>query len=246
MELTVDVAVVVGLVYEPGGQRLDVYQPATTPEAAPVVLLWHGSGPEERDVLTPLARAAASLGVVCFVPDWRPDAHDRGRSHLRASAVFARENAADFGGDTRRVALAGWSLGGKAAMAAALDPRALDGWRPQAVVGVAGGYTGPDPLTGRAPLDELTRAEASLPGLPVRLVHGSADPVVDIRQSRRLHAALQLRGWPSSLDEPDTDHAGVIMTEYDPESRRCRPSHADHAVRAGNRTAHLLAHAAGI
>ncbi|MCC5034349.1 alpha/beta hydrolase [Streptomyces sp. WAC 00631] len=246
MELTVDVAVVVGLVYEPGGQRLDVYQPATTPEAAPVVLLWHGTGPEERDVLTPLARAAASLGVVCFVPDWRPDAHDRGRSHLRASAVFARENAADFGGDTGRVALAGWSLGGKAAMAAALDPRALDGWRPQAVVGVAGGYTGPDPLTGRAPLDELTRAEASLPGLPVRLVHGSADPVVDIRQSRRLHAALQLRGWPSSLDEPDTDHAGVIMTEYDPESRRCRPSHADHAVRAGNRTAHILAHAAGI
>lgn len=241
-----DVAVVVGLVYEPGGQRLDVYQPATTPEAAPVVLLWHGTGPEERDVLTPLARAAASLGVVCFVPDWRPDAHDRGRSHLRASAVFARENAADFGGDTGRVALAGWSLGGKAAMAAALDPRALDGWRPQAVVGVAGGYTGPDPLTGRAPLDELTRAEASLPGLPVRLVHGSADPVVDIRQSRRLHAALQLRGWPSSLDEPDTDHAGVIMTEYDPESRRCRPSHADHAVRAGNRTAHILAHAAGI
>ncbi|MCC3654865.1 MULTISPECIES: alpha/beta hydrolase [Streptomyces] len=241
-----DVAVVVGLVYEPGGQRLDVYRPATTPEAAPVVLLWHGSGPGERDVLTPLARAAASLGVVCFVPDWRPDAHDRGRSHLRASAVFVRENAADFGGDTRRVTLAGWSLGGKAAMAAALDPHALDGRRPQAVVGVAGGYTGPDPLTGRAPLDELIRSEPSLPGLPVRLVHGSADPVVDIRQSRRLHAALQLRGWPSSLDEPDTDHAGVIMTEYDPESRRCRPSHADHAVRAGNRTAHILAHAAGI
>lgn len=131
-------------------------------------------------------------------------------------------------------------------MAAALDPHALDGRRPQAVVGVAGGYTGPDPLTGRAPLDELIRSEPSLPGLPVRLVHGSADPVVDIRQSRRLHAALQLRGWPSSLDEPDTDHAGVIMTEYDPESRRCRPSHADHAVRAGNRTAHILAHAAGI
>ncbi|MEY2244870.1 alpha/beta hydrolase [Streptomyces sp. BF23-18] len=213
-------------------------------EASPVVLLWHGRGPEERDVLAPLARAAASLGVVCFVPDWRPDADDGGRTHLRESALFVRQSAAEFGGDTGRIALAGWSLGSKAAVAAALDPRALDGWRPRAVVGIAGGYTRPEPLTGRAPIDELTRAEESLPAIPVWLIHGSADPVVDVRQSRQLQAALAHRGWPTSLDEPDTDHAGVIMTEYDPESRRCRPSHADHAARAGNATAQLLARAA--
>ncbi|MEW2298279.1 alpha/beta fold hydrolase [Streptomyces sp. NPDC006743] len=208
------------------------------------MLLWHGRGPEERDVLAPLARAAASLGVVCFVPDWRPDADDGGRTHLRESAGFVRQNAAEFGGDTGRIALAGWSLGGNAALAAAMDPCALDGWRPRAVVGIAGGYTRPEPLTARAPVDGLTRAEESLPAIPVRLIHGSADPVVDVRQSRRLHAALQHRGWPASLDEPDTDHAGVIMTEYDPESGRCRPSRADHAVRAGSRAARLLFHAA--
>ncbi|MBA2945235.1 alpha/beta hydrolase [Streptomyces sp. PSKA28] len=235
-----------GLVYGASGQRLDVYRPTTASEASPVVLLWHGRGPEERDVLAPLARAAASLGVVCFVPDWRPDGHDGGRTHLRESAMFVQRNAADFGGDTRRIALAGWSLGSKAAMAAALDPSALDGWRPRAVVGIAGGYTRPEPLTGRAPIDELTGAEESLPAIPIWLIHGTADPVVDIQQSRRLHAALQHRGWPTSLDEPDTDHAGVIMTEYDPESRRCRPSHADHAVQAGSQTAHLLARAANI
>nr|BFD80680.1 hypothetical protein StreXyl84_00810 [Streptomyces sp. Xyl84] len=208
------------------------------------MLLWHGRGPEERDVLAPLARAAASLGVLCFVPDWRPDADDSGRTHLRESAMFVQRNAAEFGGDTGRIALAGWSLGGNAAMAAAMDPCALDGWRPRAVVGIAGGYTRPEPLTGRAPIDELTDAEELLPAVPVRLIHGSADPVVDVRQSRQLHAALQHRGWPTSLDEPDTDHAGVIMTEYDPESGRCRPGHADHAVRAGSQTAHLLFHAA--
>jgi len=75
------------------------------------------------------------------------------------------------------------------------------------------------------------------------LIHGAADTVVDVRQSRRLHAALQHLVWPTSLDEPDTDHAGVIMTEYDPGARRCRSSRADHAVRAGSRTARLLARA---
>ncbi|MGW2472218.1 alpha/beta hydrolase [Streptomyces sp. NPDC001665] len=241
---TVDVALVSGLVYGASGQRLDVYRSATASDASPSVLLWHGRGPEERDVLAPLARAAASLGVVCFVPDWRPDADDGGRAHLRESAVFVRQNAAAFGGDAGRIALAGWSLGSKAAVAAAMSPGALDGRRPCAVVGISGGYTRPEPLTGRAPMDEVVGAEESLPAIPVRLIHGSADPAVDVQQSRHLHAALQQRGWPTSLDEPDTDHAGVIMTEYDPESRRCRPSQADHAVRAGSRTARLLFRAA--
>lgn len=160
--------------------------------------------------------------------------------------MFVRQNAAAFGGDTGRLVLAGWSLGSKAAMAAAMDPCALDGWRPCAVVGIAGGYTRPEPLTGRAPIDALTRAGESLPAIPIMLIHGSADPAVDVQQSRQLHAALQHRGWPTSLDEPDTDHAGVIMTEYDPESGRCRPSHAEHAVRAGHQTAHLIARTANL
>jgi acetyl esterase/lipase len=79
--------------------------------------------------------------VVCFVPDWRPDADDSGRTHLCESAMFVQQSAAEFGGDTRRIALADWSPGSNAAMAAAMDPRALDGWRPRAVVGIAGGYT---------------------------------------------------------------------------------------------------------
>ncbi|MFD0367573.1 alpha/beta hydrolase [Streptomyces sp. NPDC127114] len=181
---------------------------------------------------------------MCFVPDWRPDADDGGRSHLRASALFVQQNAGAFGGDTGRIALAGWSLGANAAMAAAIDPRALDGWRPQAVVGIAGAYARPQPLTGRAPIHELAAAAESLPAVPVRLIHGTADPVVTVQESRRFHTALQHHGWPASLDEPDADHAGVIMTEYDPESCRCRPSHTPHVVEAGTRTARLLADAA--
>jgi acetyl esterase/lipase len=241
-----DPAVVGGIAYEASGQRLDVYRPAAASEPLPVVLLWHGRGPDERDVLAPLARAVATQGVVVYLPDWRSDVHDGGRAHQKASVAFARRTAADFGGDDERIVLAAWSLGGKAAVGVALVPAALDGWRPRAVAGVAVGYTTAAPTTGRAPMDDVAAIRDSVPAVPVSLVHGTADPVVDVDQSRRLCAALRHRGRPVSLTELDTDHAGVVMTEYDPEQRRCRPATAGHAVRAGARTASLLARVATV
>ncbi|MEU6772177.1 hypothetical protein [Streptomyces sp. NPDC046759] len=95
---------------------MDVYQPADTSGPVPALLLWHGRGPDERDVLAPVARAAAALGVIVLVPDWRRDALDGGRTHLGESALFARQSVSDFGGDPEQIALAGWSLGGKAAV----------------------------------------------------------------------------------------------------------------------------------
>jgi predicted esterase len=44
------------------GQALDVHTPLDTAEA-PIVLLWHGVGANERELLEPLARVTAALGV---------------------------------------------------------------------------------------------------------------------------------------------------------------------------------------
>ena len=240
-----NVSVISGVPFGAGGQRLDAYCPDTGSQASPIVLLWHGKGPDERDVLAPLALATAAEGVVCFVPDWRPDAEDAGRTHLRESVTFIQQHAADFGGDAASATLAGWSLGGKTAVAVALDPAALDGWRPRAVVAVAGGYTTPDPLTGRAAMDRLANSDepASSP-IPIHLVHGTADTMVDVAQARALHAALRRRNWPTTLTELDADHAGVVMTVYDPELCRCVPSDSDRVLSAGHQTAQLIAQAA--
>ncbi|MEV5972314.1 alpha/beta hydrolase [Streptomyces sp. NPDC051921] len=210
------------------------------------MLLWHGRGPDERDVLAPIARAAAERGVVVLVPDWRPDAPDGGRAHLRESADFARQQVAAFGGDPERIVLAGWSLGAKAAMGVALDPAGFGTWRPLAVVGIAGAYGSAAPTTGTAPIDDVRRGGRPMTPIPVWLVHGTADPVVDVERSRELRTALEEQGRPVTLDEVATDHAGVIMTEFVPEHARCLPSTADHAVAAGSRTADVLARAAGI
>ncbi|MFF0138881.1 alpha/beta hydrolase [Streptomyces sp. NPDC005227] len=234
-----------GLVYGAGGQTLDVYRGGGLQETLPVVLLWHGRGADERDVLAPLASAVAAAGALVLVPDWRPDAPDAGRSHLAESVAFARRNAARFGGDPERFVLAGWSLGANAAIGVALNPDGLDGWRPTAVVGIAGGYGTAAPTTGAVPLDDLLGAGAPPPSTPVWLVHGTADTVVDVRQSRALRAALERLGGRVTLVEADSDHAGVIMAEYDPAAARCRPSTAAHALRAGARAARLVARAAG-
>lgn len=238
------VVVSTGLVYGPSGKAMDVYRPADAPDAVPAVLLWHGRGPDERDVLAPVARAAAALGVVVLVPDWRPDAPDGGRTHLRESAAFVRQHVAEFGGDPARIVLGGWSRGGKAAVGVAVRPAEFDDWRPYAVVGVAGAYGSAAPSTGTAPLDDLRRGDDLPSPVPVWLVHGTADPVVDAERSRELHTALLERGWPASLDEVATDHAGVVMTEFSREHHRCLPSTADHAVEAGSLTAAVLARAA--
>jgi acetyl esterase/lipase len=101
------------------GQALDVYRPLHAADA-PVVLLWHGVGGNERDVLEPLARATAALGVTVFVPDWQARTPDGGRARWRARPVarIAQLHSAagrESGGDEGAIVLAGWSRGGKAA-----------------------------------------------------------------------------------------------------------------------------------
>ncbi|MFJ9470427.1 alpha/beta hydrolase [Streptomyces caniferus] len=232
-----------GLVYGPSGKRLDVHRPAGATGTMPTVLLWHGIGPDERDILEPLARATAALGALVLVPDWRSDAPDGGRSHLLESLAFTRKDAGGLGGHGEAFVLAGWSAGAGAALGVALRPESADGWRPSAVVGVAGRYDLPARTTGTAPLDDLTAGRE--PGVPVHLVHGARDTVLDARYSRDLAEALRALGRAVILQEPETDHAGVIMTAYDPTADRCAPTAEEHALRAGRMVAGMLAEAAG-
>ncbi|MEV4461050.1 alpha/beta fold hydrolase [Microbispora sp. NPDC049633] len=232
-----------GVVYGPSGKGLDVHR-CDGSTLRPVVLLWHGRGPDERDVLDPLARAVAERGVVVFVPDWRSDAPDGGRAHLWESIVFVRDNAGDFGGDAARTVLAGWSLGGKAAAGVGVGGAGAGAgrWRPSGVVAIASGFDAPAPSTGRVPLDDV--AATRIDPVPFWLVHGTRDAIVHVEKSRRFADALRERGWRATLIETETDHAGIVMTEYDPERGRCTPARVRHAIEAGRRTAEVLADAA--
>lgn len=234
-----------GLRYGESGELLDVHRPEGEPRGT--VLLWHGRGARERDVLGALAGEAADRGLLVLVPDWRPDAEDAGWAGLRESVAFLRSRAVEWGGDADRAVLAGWSLGARIALAAALRAELWgsvgEGWRPRAVVGIAGIYlSARDPRLGPPAIDDLARTEEK--PVPVRLVHGSADAVVDARESREFATALERSGWPVRLAEPATDHAGVVMTEYAPELDRCRAVRTGHPWEGGLATVQALVEAA--
>jgi predicted esterase len=230
------------------GKLADIYWPGRD-APAPLALLWHGVGVDERDVLEPLAAEAAGLGVAVVVPDWESEVPDGGRAHLLASVDFARalarERAAELAtGDGGAFVLAGWSRGGRMAASLALNPETAGGWRPSAVVCLAGGFhreTVMSPV-GNGPIADIAAAAGAAP-VPFHLVHGTLDTQVDIRQSRDFAAAAAGRGWPVRLAEPDTDHAGIVMTEYDAARRRCRPTIEAHAVTAGRLSARMIAEA---
>ena len=229
-----------GVCYGPSGKLLDVYLPVGHP--AGTVLLWHGRGKDERDVLAPLARQAAGHGLLVLVPDWRSDEEDGGWTHLHESVDFLRRRASDWGGDPDRTVLAGWSLGARAGFATVLRPP-REGWRPAALVAIAGNYlTSSDPRMGPPAIEDLSVTEES--PLPVWLVHGTEDAVVDVRSPREFAPALERHGWPADYAECHSDHAGVVLAEYDPALGRCRPATSEHAVHAGEVTAQILAKAA--
>jgi predicted esterase len=231
------------------GKRADVYRPRRA-GPAPLALLWHGVGVDERDVLAPLAAEVAGLGVSVVVPDWESEGTDGGRAHLLASLDFARglarERPAELAtGADGEFVLAGWSRGSRMAASLALNPETVGGWRPSAVVCLAGGFrrgTAMSPV-GNGPIADIARAAGAQP-VPFHLVHGVRDTRVDIQQSRDFAAAAASRGWPVRLAEPDTDHAGIVMTEWDAARRRCRPTTEAHAITAGRLSARTIAEAA--
>ncbi len=207
------------------GRVLDVYRPSGDGHDLPVVLLWHGSGPNERDALAGLATAVARTGCLCLVPDWQSDDVSKGRRDLLESLSFTQSRSGEWGGNGRRITLAGWSLGANAAADVMLHPGVVDGWRPRAFVGIAGAYD-------RSPITDSPLSAGRTGDAEVRcvLIHGTKDSVVPVQRSRDSHKALKEWGWTSVLMEVDTDHAGIIGAHYDPTSSRCIPDRTSEVV----------------
>ncbi|MFC5664176.1 dienelactone hydrolase family protein [Kitasatospora misakiensis] len=225
------------------GRLMDVHRPpAGLAGPWPVVLLWHGKAPDTRFEVTPLAQEAAGHGLLVLAPDWRSDAPDSGRADLLTSLDHARRHAADHGGDPALgFVLAGWSMSGREAIAVATGRDIPEDRRPTAAVGIASNYARPAVTTGEAPLTTL--ADRPSP-VPLFLVHGTGDDLVPADATRALDTALLT---PSAeFLQLDTDHAGVILAEYDPALDHCVAARTPRAVAAGRATAALLARAAGL
>ncbi len=197
---------------EAGGEmlRLDAAMPAG-PGPFPIAILIHGggwTGGDKAGDIAPWFEPLAAAGFTAFSIDYRLAPKHRWpacRDDVLAAIRWAKAHAADYKGDSARIALIGYSAGGHLACFAATDSAA--DVRVQAVVGLAaltdfeqelpqrghvlgraqqgllarGPELTPESLALLRALSPVNHLHAGLP--PFLLVHGDADRSVPYIQS---------------------------------------------------------------
>lgn len=216
--------------------KLDVYAPQVRRPDRPVVVFFYGGG-WETGAKADYAFAGAALarrGYVVLVPDYRVYPQVRWPAFLQDSAQavrWARDHAAEYGGDPSRLVLMGHSAGAYNAAMLALDHRWLGavGMNPdvdvRAVVGIAGPYdflpltsevlkTIFGPEEGRPATQPIQYVTAAAP--PMLLVAPVKDSAVDPENVTRLATRVRERGGRVETHRyPRINHAlalGAVAT----------------------------------
>ncbi|MBI3512857.1 MAG: alpha/beta hydrolase, partial [Proteobacteria bacterium] len=206
-------------------QRLDVYRPAApAARPAPVLVFFYGGNWQtgaRRDYRF-VGQALAAQGFVTVVPDYRlyPEVRYPGFVEDGAAAVaWTAANIARFGGDPRRIVVAGHSAGAHTALMLALNPGfGVARGTLAGAVGLAGPYdfeptgTTRDILAvdrGGPSAMPIDYADGTTP--PVLLITGDADTTVYPRNSERLAARIRARGGRAELIVyPGVGHIRVV------------------------------------
>ncbi|WGS50763.1 alpha/beta hydrolase [Paraburkholderia sp. D15] len=198
-------------------QQLDVYTPGVSaPPAAtrgrPVVVFLYGGSWQNgsRGSYLFVGAALASRGFVAVLPDYRtwPETGFPGFVDDAARAVrWARDHAAEFGGDPSRIFLMGHSAGAHIVMLLATDDRYLAAQQMSkrdiaGVIGLAGPYDFLPlqdatlerifPLSTRAASQPINFVAGDEP--PMFLAAGERDTTVDPGNTDRLAAKLRAAG----------------------------------------------------
>jgi acetyl esterase/lipase len=210
-------------------QVLDVYRPSGDGSAPIVVFLYGGRWQKgTRHDYAFVGKALAARGVTTLIVDYRYYPEVRFPTFVQDAALavgWAREHAAQIGGDADRVFLAGHSAGAHIAALIGTDARYLRAVDMQprdlaGVIGIAGPY---DFLPLREDdLKEIFGPETRWPESqpvnfvdgdepPFLLLHGSDDKLVWPRNSAALNARLRAAGDRVDYRTyPDLGHIRIL------------------------------------
>jgi len=217
------------------GLALDIYRPAartTVPTA--VVLFFYGGNWKsgKREDYRFVGQRLAQQGVLAIVADYRtwPRTTFPGFVEDGARAVaWSRDHAADYGGDPKRLFVAGHSAGAQIAALIGTDRRylAAHAMKPRDLAGVIG-LSGPYDfaITGGyeevfGPREQWPRAQAvNFVGgdePPFLLIHGASDTTVEAKDSQELANKLRAMGGEAELVWIQGGHIAPLQAFYAPQ-----------------------------
>lgn len=217
------------------GLALDIYRPQNAAPDTPVVLFFYGGSWQygTRAQYRFVGSRLAQNGVVAIVADYRtwPAAGFPAFMGDAAHAVrWTVDHAAEYGGDPKRVFIAGHSAGAQIAALLGTDARHLAAadLKPKDLAGVIG-LSGPYDFVISGKLEEIFGPRSQWPEAmalkfvdgdepPFLLIHGDGDRTVDVGNSRKLDFALRRKGVASTLEViPGGNHFVTAAAFYDPE-----------------------------
>jgi len=213
------------------GLSLDVYAPADAANAPVVVFFYGGSWQRgERAQYAFVGRRLAGHGVLAVVADYRTFPRAKFPDFMRDAAhavAWARAHAGAYGGDPRRLFVAGHSAGAQIAALLGTDAGYLrEAGVPIADIAGVIGLSGPYDfdITGQYrpifdPPSQYPRAQAVnfVDGdePPFLLIHGDRDRVVESRDSVELAERLRARGEAVTLRLlPGAGHFATALGLY--------------------------------
>ncbi|MEF9977733.1 MAG: alpha/beta hydrolase [Thermomonas sp.] len=213
---------------------IDIYRPVGAAGAAPVVVFFYGGSWQTgaRADYRFVGRRLAAQGMLVLVADYRtyPDATFPGFIEDGAHAVaWARDHAAEWGGDPRCLFVAGHSAGAQIAALLATDKRylAAHGMTPKMLAG-AMALSGPLDFAITGDLVPVFGDPAQWPAAqpinfvdgdepPFLLIHGLRDKVVEAEDSRSFAARLERAKVPVTLTLlPEGSHSTPLLGLYQP------------------------------
>ncbi|MFI0018528.1 alpha/beta hydrolase [Streptomyces griseus] len=203
-----DVERIPDLRYGPAGRRnlLDVYRHRGAPRGGPVLVYFHGGhftgGAKNREA-RPLLYRLASQGWVCVSANYRlrPETSFPGHQiDAKKVIAWAREHAADHGGDPSKLFVAGSSAGSNLAGLCAFtqnDPRFQPGFESAdtsvtaaiCLYGYYGHYFGDRPDEEPSPNQPQGYLRSGAP--PVLVVHGAKDALATVEAARNFVGRLR-------------------------------------------------------
>jgi acetyl esterase/lipase len=222
--------------------RLDVYSPPSSNRGShdsghPTLLFVHGGAwrSYRKELFALVAMKMLPREMVVVIPDYTlyPNAqYEQMAEEVAAAIRWTLDNIQDYGGDPRRVVVAGHSAGAHLLGLAVMDPRFLGSYAAEVcgLVGLSGVYdvqaeydfwrakgTNPRVISGvmggadnfrRA--SPLTYVRGDLP--PTLLIHGDQDESVSVRIAIDFFHALQAAGAPAELKiYPGAAHSDYLI-----------------------------------